>query len=624
MRAERALEALIVATVVAWVLGAPQALGLNLYTEQFLAAVLGEAMALAFLKLPARMRAAKARVPWWDWLAAAAALGACGTLALRYDSVVTESAMRPHDFVALAALLVLLSLETTRRASGMSLIWYAALGAVYSLWGYLIPGAFRAQDVTLTRLVVYLGLDSNALLGSSLQVAVVIVIPFIILGQLLSRCGGAEFFTDLALAVMGRYRGGAAKVAVTGSALFGMISGSAVANVSAVGVVTIPLMKRAGFTPLFAAAVEAVGSTGGQLVPPVMGAAAFLMAEYLQISYGAVLVAAVIPAFMYYFSLFMQVDLESAAQGITGTPPERLPALLEVLRGGWFFLLPFAVIVVGLLAYNLEPEYAALLACAVLIGACSVFRYRGRRAAWREMLRAVVSTGSAVLDIVLICAAAGILIGMLNISGLAFGLTLELIRLSGDNLFLLLLIAAAVGILLGLGLPTVGVYVLMATLVAPALVKLGVAPLAAHMFVMYFGMMSMVTPPIALAAYAAANIAQCDPDQAGWMATRVGWASYLVPFLFVYEPPLLMQGAWWQILWAVAISCLGIWCGTIAVVGHYMDRVPPGLRLGFLAAGLALLFPAEKLTAGLAANLAGLAAASFLLFRGYALRPRGA
>ncbi len=616
MRAVRALEALIVATVVAWVLGAPRALGLNLYTEQFLAAVLGLAMALAFLRLPGGARAAKAHIPWWDWLAAAAALGACGYLAARYDSVVTEVSMRPRDFVALAALLVVLVMETTRRATGMSLVWYGIAGVAYALWGHLIPGAFQAQDVTLARLVNYLGLDTNALLGTSLQVAAVIVIPFIILGQLLARCGGSEFFTDLAMSLMGRYRGGAAKVAVTGSALFGMVSGSAVANVSAVGVVTIPLMKRAGFTPVFAAAVEAVGSTGGQLVPPVMGAAAFLMAEFLQISYGAVLVAALIPAFLYYVSLFLQVDVESAKQGIAGTPRERLPALGAVLRDGWFFLAPFAVIIAGLLAYNMEPEYAALLACAVLMPACAAFRYRGRRARWGEMLGAIVSTGSAVLDILLICGAAGILIGILNITGLAFGLTLELVGLSGNQLWLLLIIAAAVAILLGLGLPTVGVYVLMATLVAPALVKLGVAPLAAHMFVMYFGMMSMVTPPIALAAYAAANIAQCDPDKAGWMGMRIGWAAYLVPFLFVYDPPLLMQGTWWQILWAVGTNCVGLWCGTIAVVGYYVNRVAPWHRVLFLAAGLALLYPAAKLAGGHAVNLMGLAAAALLLWRG--------
>ena len=610
----RALEALVVLTVIAWVLDGPRALGLSFYTEQFLALVLGEAMALAFLVYPGRLQTRRERVPWWDGLLCAGALAAGAYVAVRYPDLATEVSMRPRDFLPLAILVTLLVLETTRRSTGMSLIWYAAAGLVYALWGHHLPGAFAAQPVSLTRLANYLAFDTNALLGTSLQVAAVVVVPFILLGQILARCGGSEFFTDVSMALMGRYRGGAGKVAVTGSAFFGMISGSAVANVSAVGVVTIPLMKRAGFTPMFAAAVEAVGSTGGQLMPPVMGAAAFLMAEFLQVPYTAVLVAAVIPAFMYYFSLFMQVDLEAASLGIAGTPKDRLPALLEVLRDGWHFLAPFVVIIAGLLVYRLEAEYAALLAAAVLAVACCVLRYRGRRSTPLEVLRAAVSTGSAVLDIVLICAAAGILIGILNISGLAFGLTLELVGLAGESLLLLLLISAVIAILLGLGLPTVGVYVLMAALVAPALVKVGVTPMAAHMFVMYFGMMSMVTPPIALAAYAAANIAQCDPDKTGWMATRVGWAAYLVPFLFVYDPPLLMQGAWWQILWALATNCLGLWCGTIAVVGFFMNRIEFWQRAAFLAAALALLYPAAKLAGGMAFNLVGLAAAGALLW----------
>jgi TRAP transporter 4TM/12TM fusion protein len=330
-----------------------------------------------------------------------------------------------------------------------------------------------------------------------------------------------------------------------------------------------------------------------------------------------VVTAAAIPAFMYYFSLFMQVDVEAAARGITGTPVERLPALGVVLREGWHFLLPFAVIVAGLLVWNWEAEYAAMAATGVLIVCCFVFPYRGRRIAPKEMLHAILSTGSAVLDITLICGAAGILIGILNISGLAFGLTLELIGLTGNNLFVLLLIAAAIGIVLGLGLPTVGVYVLMATLVAPALVKLGVSPMAAHMYVMYFGMMSMVTPPIALAAYAAANIAQCDPDRTGWTATRVGWAAYLVPFLFVYDPPLLMQGSWLEIAWSVGTSAVGLWCGTIAVVGHYMARVAPAQRALFMAAALALLFPTQGALGPAIVNFAGVVAAAVLLSRPY-------
>ena len=616
----RVFEALVVAAVVAWILDAPRALGLNLYTEQLLLAVLGLVLALAFARFGATRRADRLRTPPWDYAAAAAALGICGYAAARYDYLVTEVSMRPSDFVAMSVVLLLLIAEATRRVTGTTLLWYLAAGFAYALWGSHLPGALAAQPVTFTRLVDYLSLDTNALLGAPLHVVVTVVIPFIVLGQVIARSGGSEFFTDLAMALMGRYRGGAAKVSVTGSALFGMISGSAVANVSAVGVVTIPLMTRAGFPPIYAAAVEAVGSTGGQLLPPVMGAAAFLVAEYLQISYASVVVAAIIPALMYYASLFMQVDLAAAVRGIAGAPRDRLPALGAVLRDGWHFLLPFGVIIVGLLGFEMEPESTALLGTAVLIAACLILPYRGRRLGLVPALDAVARAGSSVMDIVLICTGAGVLIGILNISGLAFGLTLNLVALAGENLLALLLIGAAIGILLGLGLPTVGVYVLMATLVAPAIVKLGVTPLAAHLFVMYFGMMSMVTPPVALAAYAAAAIARSDPSRTGWMAARIGWASYLVPFLFVYDPPLLMAGGWGSIAWAVLTNLLGLWCGTIGVVGHYKTAISGWQRAAYVLTGLALLYPAAEVSGGLALNIAGLTVAAVLLRTGY--RPR--
>jgi len=616
----RVLESLVVVAVVAWILDVPRALGLNLFTEQLLLVVLGLVLALAFTGFPALRGADRPRVPPWDYAAAAVALGICAYAAARYDYLVTEVSMRPSDFIWMTTAVLLLVAEATRRVTGMMLIWYLAAGVAYALWGSLLPGPLAAQQITATRLATYLGMDTNALLGAPLHVVVTVVIPFIVLGQVIARAGGSEFFTDLAMAVMGRYRGGAAKVSVTGSALFGMISGSAVANVSAVGVVTIPLMTRAGFPPITAAAIEAVGSTGGQLVPPVMGAAAFLIAEYLQISYASVVVAAIIPALMYYASLFMQVDLSAAVHGISGTPRDRLPALRAVLRDGWHFLLPFAVIVVGLLGYGIEPEVTALLGTGVLAAACAIRPYRGRRLGFASLLDTVARAGAGVLDIVLICAAAGVLIGILNISGLAFGLTLHLVGLAGGNLLVLLAVTAAIGILLGLGLPTVGVYVLLATLVAPALVKLGVSPLAAHLFVMYFGMMSMVTPPVALAAYAAAAIARTDPSRTGWMAARIGWASYLVPFLFVYDPPLLMAAGWATIAWAVLTNLLGLWCGTIGVVGHFMAGVSGWRRGAFVLTGLALLFPAAQVRIGLALNLAGLAAAAALLWTGY--RPR--
>ncbi len=610
-----ALQALLTAIVVSWVLDLPREwLGLALYTEQFLLTVIGLALALAFLSAPALPRW-KGHVPWWDVLAAAAGLALCWYLAWRYPQLVNELVMRPLDGVLMAAALALLVLEATRRTTGPSLVVIVLGGCAYAMLGDRLPGVFQSRPVEFTRLLVYLGLDTNALLGKPVEIGVGVVIPFILLGQVLARCGGSEFFTEIARAWMGRYRGGAAKIAVVGSALFGTISGSAVANVSAVGVVSIPLMKRSGFPATLAAAVEAVGSTGGQLMPPVMGAAAFLMAEVLQVPYAAVLVAATIPAVLYYLALFFQVDLEAAKRGIVGEPAAQLPRAAAVLRWGWYFPLPFGVLLSGLLWWNMRAEYAALLATGVLLACVLAFGFRGRRFGIRELLLAVASTGGAVLDIVLICAAAGMFIGILNITGFAFGLTLQLLTITQQSTALLLVLTALLGILLGMGLPTVGVYVIMATLVAPALVKVGIAPMAAHMFVLYFGIMSMVTPPVALAAFAAANIGGTDPNRTGWTAARIGWSAYIVPFLFVLSPTLLMQGAPLEIAFASVTAALGIWMGTIGVVGYFYAPIGVARRVLFLVSGILLLIPADAFRGALATDLAGMALGAALLGR---------
>jgi len=609
-----ALQALLVACVVVWVLDLQQKAGVALYTEQFLLVVLGLAIAICFLIAPASPRF-RGRVPWWDVVAAFLGLALCLWIAWRYPVLVYALSARPLDGILMSAALALLVLEGTRRMAGFSLVGFTLVGVAYAMLGHHLPGVFQARPVDFTRLVVYLGLDTNALLGTSLNIAVIVVVPFILLGQLLSRCGGSEFFTDLAMAWMGRYRGGAAKIAVVGSAFFGMISGSAVANVSAVGVVTIPLMKRSGFPAQLAAAIEAVGSTGGQLMPPVMGAAAFLMAEVLQVPYVDVMIAAIIPAFLYYVALFFQVDLEAAKRGIKGEPSERVPQTLAVLRAGWYFPLPFGVLIYALVAWNWAAEYCALLAAAVLIACSLAFGYKGRRVPLADMLKAIVSTGAAVVDLILICAVAGMFIGILNISGLAFGLTLQLLTITGQNLPALLALTAIMAIVLGLGLPTVGVYIIMATLIAPALVKVGIAPMAAHMFLLYFGVMSMVTPPVALSAFAAANIAGADVDKTGWTATRIGWAAYIVPFLFVLSPSLLMAGNPLLIAWAVTTAALGIWMGTIGVVGYFYAPLSPGRRWLFVVAGVLTLIPADMFPGAVYTDVVGLALGAALLAR---------
>jgi len=601
------LQALLIAVVVGWVLDLQRSvLKLNLYTEQLLLAVLGLAIALCFLMTKRR---------FWDPAAAALGLILCLYLAWRYPQLSTELTSRPLDGVLTSALLALLVLEGTRRMAGFSLVGFTLAGVVYAMFGHHLPGVFQARPVDFTRLLVYLNLDTNALLGTSLQIAIIVVVPFILLGNVLGRCGGSEFFTDLARAWMGRYRGGSAKVAVVGSSFFGMISGSAVANVTAVGVITIPLMKRSGFPAQIAAAIEAVGSTGGQLMPPVMGAAAFLMAEVLQVPYAEVMIAAIIPAFLYYLALFFQVDVEAAKRGIAGEPVERLPKLLAVLKSGWYFPIPFVVLVYVLVSLNWQAEYAALLATGILILFSLVFGYKGQRVPIAGMLKAVVSTGGAVVDLILICAVAGMFIGILNISGLAFGLTLQLLAITGESLPLMLVVTALMAIVLGLGLPTVGVYIIMATLIAPALVKVGVAPMAAHMFLLYFGIMSMVTPPVALSAFAAANIAGADVDKTGWTATRIGWAAYIVPFLFALSPSLLMRGDPLTIVWAVATAAFGIWLGTIGVVGYFYRPVTGWARAAFIVAGVLTLIPADMFSGAIVTDIAGLALGGALLAR---------
>jgi TRAP transporter 4TM/12TM fusion protein len=334
------------------------------------------------------------------------------------------------------------------------------------------------------------------------------------------------------------------------------------------------------------------------------------------------MLAAIIPAFLYSLALFFQVDVEAAKRGIAGEPRERLPQLAAVLRSGWYFPLPFVVLVYALAMWNWPAEYAALAATAILICLSLIFGYKNQRVPIREITKAVVSTGGAVVDLILICAVAGMFIGILNISGLAFGLTLQLLAITGESLPMMLVVTALMAIVLGLGLPTVGVYIIMATLIAPALVKVGVEPMAAHMFLLYFGIMSMVTPPVALSAFAAASIAGADVDKTGWTATRIGWAAYIVPFLFALSPSLLMHGDPLTIAWAVASAALGLWLGTIGVVGYFYRPVAGWARAAFIVAGVLALIPADMFAGAILADVAGILLGGALLARELYLRRR--
>lgn len=607
-----AAQALLIAIIIGWVANLPTRLSIALYTEQFMAASLGLALLLTFLHFPGWTRK-EGETPLLDLALGAAGCFACFYIAARYPTLVNEIVYRPWDGVIIGALIVLLVLEATRRTAGLALVIVIGVLCLYAYFGNLLPGVFGTRPVALSRLAVYLGIDTNAILGTSLQVALITVAPFVLMGNILTRAGGGDFFTDISTALMGRYRGGSAKIAVFGSGLFGMISGSAVANVASVGMITIPLMKRTGFPPQIAASIEAVGSTGGQLMPPVMGAAAFLIAEYLQVSYASVVWAAILPAFLYYAALFIQVDLEAAKLGIAGTPRNELPRAVIVLKEGWQFPIPFIILIGGLLWFNMPAEYAALLATVALLAFAMTFGYRGKRLTLSDALAALVATGLSILDLIIITAAAGLVIGVLNLTGLAFGLTDQLLAMSGNNVLGLLLISAFVATILGMGMPTVGVYVIMATLAAPALIKFGLEPMQAHLFLMYFGMMSMVTPPVALAAFAAANIARTDPWKTGWTAVRVGWSAYLIPFLFALSPSLLLEGSPGVVILSAVTALLGVMMGSVAVVGFLFSPIGGALRLVYMLVGLALLTPADAFAGAVELNFGAIAAAVALI-----------
>jgi TRAP transporter 4TM/12TM fusion protein len=388
---------------------------------------------------------------------------------------------------------------------------------------------------------------------------------------------------------MGRFRGGQAKIAIMSSSLFGNISGSAVANVVVDGAFTIPMMKKAGYPAPMASAVEAVASTGGQIMPPVMGAAAFLIAEYLGIPYAEVALAALVPAVLYYVALFIQVDLLAARNGMHGLPSASLPRLLLVMKRSAGFVVPLVVLIVFMFLLNHRPEESGLLAAlsALVVGLFTP----GVKMRPRQVLNMLHSTGRGLLEIAAITGLAGVVIGVLQLSGLGFTLTLTLLNLGQSNAVLLLILTALVSIILGMGMPTTAVYVLLAVLVAPGLAKLGILPIAAHMFNFYFGMLSMVTPPVCIASYAAATIGKTDPVKTGWQAMRLCAIAYIVPFLFVFSPSLLLIGHWYEVVLSVTTAVVGAILLGVGMVGYLFRPIGLIKRALFILSATALLIP---------------------------------
>jgi len=487
---------------------------------------------------------------------------------------------------------ILLLLEATRRAVGWAMVIIAGFFLIQTAYSDYFFGLFYGPPNDLFNIVDYIWMRENGIYGIPLMVMATYIFLFILFGAILVRSGAGRFFINVALALTGSRTGGPAKAAVVSSCLMATVSGSAVANVVTTGSFTIPLMKRIGYRPHFAGAVEACASSGGQIMPPVMGAAAFVIAEFMNVPYLYVALAGLFPALIYFFSIFVMVHFEARKRNLATIAESELPNLKEELKRGGHLFLSIAVIIV-LMVIGYTPMFAAFWAI-ISIFILSSLRPETRMSP-TDILSALEEGARSAVSVSVACAAAGIVIGCVFVSGLGLKFTTLIVSLAGGKLWIALILTMLASLVLGMGLTTTAVYITLAALVIPALVKMGVVPIAAHMFAFYFGLVSAITPPVALAAFAAAGIAGSNPMQTGFHSMRLGIAKYILPFVFVYTPGMLFEGDWFHILAGIAGGFGGIYALTVTTEGWMFDRVGWPVRAVMAACAL-MLFHSALLT----------------------------
>lgn len=564
--------------------------GTTLFNQQYLALFWSLVAALVFLTTPASKRDKRVG-RWYDFCFAACAVLVGMYVTVAYPTLLFTLGLTTPLKLVFSLLAVFLILESTRRLVGWPIVIVVLVFILYARYGYLLPGALQTKVTPWPRLLTLLYLGDDFFLGTPLRVMALVVFPYILFGQILFQTGGGDFLINLAQSLMGKYRGGPAKVAIIASAFFGSISGSAVANVVSTGMVTIPMMKRIGYSPVFSGAVETVSSTGGVILPPVMGAVAFIMAEFLGVPYATVAVTALVPALLYYLCEYLQVDLRAVRRGLKGLPAQDLPHLKQVLAQGWFYFIPMIVLVYSLFFLRVRAEVAALYATvAIVIISLIVPRTRSSWQ-WRNLLGLAQQVSRGVFEITIICAAAGLVVGLLSYTGLGFSLSFFLAKIAGDSMFMLAILAAIASAILGMGMPSVACYIFLAVLVAPALVDFGVSPLAAHLFILYFGILSFLTPPVCLAAYAAAGIAGASPMAVGFQAVRLAIAGFIVPFIFLYNPPLILIGSVPEIALAIFDAVVAVLLLAIGLEGYCFRPLNWAERVLFILAGIAMFVP---------------------------------
>ncbi|MGQ9370901.1 TRAP transporter permease [Azospirillum sp. ST 5-10] len=537
------------------------------------------------------------RAPWYDWMLAAATLAVAGFFVLTSDESLENGweYAAPETAVWFSIAFYGLILEGMRRAGGNVLFAIVLLFSLYPTVADRAPDPLNGFAQPFRDVVPFLMLSSEASFGIPMQAFGNLVIGFILFGAILQYTGGGRFFNDLAMALVGRHRGGAAKVAIFASGFMGSLSGSVISNVLTTGAITIPAMKESGFSARYAAATEACASTGGVLMPPVMGATAFVMASWLGIPYVDVMIAAVIPSALYYFGLFVQIDAYSARRGLKGIARGSMPGTAAIWREGWGYVLVFVLLIFLMMAFRWETT-APFYAVALLLVIDQLQKRRGFTvSAFVDM---IVSVGRTLAELVAILLGIGMIVGAFQVTGLTGPLATELVHLAGNSVAMLLVMGAITSFIFGMGMTVTACYIFLAIVLAPALVEAGLNALAVHLFILYWGMISFITPPVALGAFAAASMAGANAIGTGWEATRLGVVIYVVPFFFVLNPALIGQGAPAAVALSLVCALVGIWFVAAAIQGYLAfagtigsGAAAMGMRLMLAAAGFAVAAP---------------------------------
>lgn len=539
-----------------------------------------------FLIYPARKKSiGKVTVPDYAWAAAAFASGSY--ILFNWERIAVNGGATVTMDIVMGCISIVVVLEAARRAIGPVLASLSGLFLLYAFFGHLIPGTLGHREYSLSRIVAFLYTGTEGIYGTAMNTSAKYVALFVLFGAMLEKFGGGELFVDLAYSLTGKRRGGPAKAAVVSSALMGTMSGSAVANVVTTGAFTIPLMKKNGYKPQVAGAIEAVASTGGQIMPPVMGAAAFLMAEMTGIAYSDIMRAALIPALFYFFAIYMMVDLEAIKENIPVAKDADIKPIRGILKRGGYLLIPLIILIVMVFSGKsaiLSASYsiAAILILDLLFGTERKLILKKFLFALNKGMRSVISVCGA-------CAAAGIVVGVIQLTGIGSKFSSLMLSIAGDNVLIALVLTMVASLIMGCGLPTTAAYIVLATLAVPALTEIGVPLLAAHLFVLYFGSISTITPPVALSSYAGAAIAGANPNTVGFVAFRFGILAFIVPYMFVYSPQLLMEGAALEVLYGMFTGLVGVVGIAVAMQGFWKTKCTLIERAAALVGGMLMV-----------------------------------